>query len=331
MTGNEELRLTEPAEKAVCRVCGCPIGARTFEAREMMQGLRETFTYEICDGCGSFQLKEVPRDLGKYYGEGYYSFNNIVKPRYSWLEKWLKRSRARHALGNRNLVGAVMSRVKGHWPYFDWFKAAEVHFGTNILDVGCGKGDNLLRFASDGFTSLTGVDPFVDADVTLAEKILIYKRTIDEMEGSFDCIFAHHSFEHMPNPQESLRQMARLLNAGGAALIAIPVAGCWAWETYGPNWYQIDAPRHLVLPSASGMRVLAERAGLTIQEIMYYSSDLQMIQSTFYAENVAFAEITPELMRERFPDVERKRLQQRAEQLNAEQRGDQACFILRKR
>lgn len=53
----------------------------------------------------------------------------------------------------------------------------------------------------------------------------------------------HHSFEHIADPFETLCSVRRLLSSG-TCLIRIPIVDSWAWENYGVNWIQIDAPRH---------------------------------------------------------------------------------------
>jgi hypothetical protein len=82
----------------------------------------------------------------------------------------------------------------------------------------------------------------------------------------------HHSLEHVPNPADSLRHMRRLLSPEGWGLVRMPVAGSYGWRTYRENWLGLEPPRHLVIPSLEGMRILAEQADLSIVSTAYDSS-----------------------------------------------------------
>ncbi len=330
MNQTEAATRTSTRSQAVCHLCGHSGSHEVFPVREMMQGLREVFDYTRCPSCGSLQLASPPADLSKYYADNYYSFNVQAKPRYSRVERWLKHARARHGMGKPNLVGAVMVRLKGKWPYFEWFQKAGLTFQSRILDVGCGKGDHLLRLASDGFTALAGADPFVPEDFSPVDGVRIHKKTVHEMEGSFDCVFSSHSFEHMPDPQGDLKRMGQLVTGGGVVLIVVPVADCWAWQQYGVNWFQIDAPRHVSVPSHRGMEILAAGAGLVLESAIYCSTESQMVFSEFYARDIPLVEATPELVAKHYSAEAIAALHTQSLALNAEGRGDQACFILRK-
>src|SRR5213075_2198570 len=75
-----------------------------------------------------------------------------------------------------------------------------------ILDVGCGSGDLLRLLHALGFKNLTGVDPFLAADLTTPEGIKIWKKELGQMPGSFQVLMLHHSFEHMTEPVAVLAQ-----------------------------------------------------------------------------------------------------------------------------
>jgi hypothetical protein len=58
----------------VCSICGNTGGNKTHSVREMMFGMRDVFQYLECGACGCLQLLNIPKDMGKYYPEQYYSF-----------------------------------------------------------------------------------------------------------------------------------------------------------------------------------------------------------------------------------------------------------------
>jgi hypothetical protein len=63
--------------------------------------------------------------------------------------------------------------------------------------------------------------------------------------------------------------MKRLCGAGGSILLRLPVAGCRSWLKYKANWFALDAPRHLVIPSERGMRALVKRAGMSVSRVAF--------------------------------------------------------------
>jgi hypothetical protein len=95
------------------------------------------------------------------------------------------------------------------------------------------------------------------------------------VEGGWDTILFHHSLEHMPAPVETLRRAAGLLAPGGVVLVGIPTVSCRAWRQYGVHWVQLDAPRHLFVPSRPGLSRMAEAAGLSLRELVDCSTSYQ--------------------------------------------------------
>src|SRR5205085_10674982 len=131
-----------------------------------------------------------------------------------------------------------------------------------------GTGKPLQVLYQFGFRNLTGADAFIDADIFYPNGVKVYKKSLEELEPAFDLITLNHSFEHLPNPLESLLEIGRLLEKDKFALIRIPIVN-FAWEKYGANWVQLDAPRHLFLYTERSFRLLAEKAGFTVEKVIY--------------------------------------------------------------
>src|SRR5713101_494993 len=145
-----------------CRICGNRDGNRKHIAREMMMVLREEFEYIECGSCGCLQVAEVPANLGKYYpAERYYSYQDGYAGFRGPLRNFLRRERAAYVFGRRNPIGFILTRLFGEKEHHRWLKTGDVGFDTSILDVGCGGGELLLNLMSEGFKSLTGVDPYL--------------------------------------------------------------------------------------------------------------------------------------------------------------------------
>jgi SAM-dependent methyltransferase len=147
------------------------------------------------------------------------------------------------------------------------------------------------------------------------------------MDGAFDFIIAHHSFEHMPSPRIALADIRRLLKPGGNALICCPVAGSRAWQEYGAEWVQLDAPRHLFIPSMAGFFKLAKASRLNLWKVSCDSSAFQFWGSELYRRGISLQKgrqgrhFSRRMLRE---------FEKRARNLNQTMEGDSACFYLRK-
>jgi SAM-dependent methyltransferase len=304
-------------------------------AREMMFGYRDEFEYIECGRCGCLQIAHPPHDLARYYPESYWDFQlpRMATEKTGPVSAWLRRKRAEYWLtSDLHVVGKLAAMRHVQPRHIGWLRRGGVrNFDSAILDVGCGLGDRLLTLRQEGFTNLTGVDPFVKEDIHYESGVRVFKRSVHDMEGAFDFITLHHSFEHMPDPLPVLQRLYRLIKPGSTVLIRIPVCGTHAWRTYGVNWVQLDAPRHLFLHSVHSMEILAEQAGLRIQDIVFDSDPLQFWGSEQYAKNIPLLDPRSyEINREGslFTGEQIQQFRQQAARLNLAADGDQACFYL---
>jgi SAM-dependent methyltransferase len=293
----------------------------------MMFGFRDPFTYFECAKCGCVQIQEVPANLAKYYPPNYYSFQKAGA-----LKSLLKQRWAAYSYTGNGLIGPAMSLVLGKNQGVESVKRVNVEKDAAILDVGCGSGDLLLLLHSLGFKNLTGADPFVANDIAYENGVKIWKKDLSQISQKFDVIMSHHSFEHMTNPVETLTHAARLLNPDGVVIIRVPIAGSYAWKTYGANWVQLDAPRHIFLPSVQSMKVLAERTGLKLGEVIHESNEFQFWGSEQYVRDIPLNDprsLAP-LGKQALAYLRMKKYRAQATDLNAKGEGDSACFYFRK-
>jgi 2-polyprenyl-3-methyl-5-hydroxy-6-metoxy-1,4-benzoquinol methylase len=314
-----------------CRICGNDIDNPPVVAREMMFGTREEFVYLECAACGCLQIMEMPAGIGQYYSPGYYSLSS--RPRPSRLKHLLGRARSAQARGQAGLPGRLLVRVFGIAPVVEWLAPAGLDFDGAILEVGSGAGHLLRYLYHAGFSNLTGIDPYIDQDHHYLDNFRVLKRSLDEVESTFDCVIMNHSLEHMPDPLAALRQVSALLKPGCYALVRTPVAGSEAWKRYRANWVQLDAPRHLVIQSEASMKILAAGAGLDLARVVYDSEAFQFWGSEQYARDIPLHDPRSHFKKpaeKLFSAREIQAWEVEARMLNASRRGDQARFYLRK-
>ncbi|ASW88259.1 methyltransferase [Mycobacterium intracellulare] len=304
-------------------------------------GTREVFEYFSCAACDTLQLlNSLDReDLLRFYLPEYYSHNASDEPPYL---RWLTTQQDRFAWRTGGwLVGALITAIPASLRSLMWTHDAsgdvlamlrQLGFvrDSRILDVGCGSGGLLDRLARVGFNQLCGADPFIAGDRKTQEGVPLMKRYLDEVPGEFDLIMFNHSLEHVPDLVGTLKAAYGKLAADGICLVRLPTTSSDAWNIYGADWVNIDAPRHFVIPSRRGMELAADSAGLRVGKTFDDSTFFQFIGSEAYRHDIALTD--PKLFWKIVRIFGLKQIwswQKRAEALNRQGRGDWTGFVLR--
>ena len=296
-----------------------------------MFGTREVFEYQECDHCGSLQIAEIPdtTTLSRHYPSNYYSYN-LPDPKFSLglrqrIILWLVQQRDKAAFNSTNLLGAALKAIKPPSSLINILSIARLRPQERILDVGCGAGALLDRLADLGFTKLNGIDPFITSDIRTRAGVEIRKLSLSEVGEKFDVIMFHHSFEHLPWPEQELQFARKRLNRGGRCIIRIPTPSSEAWKLFQSNWVQLDAPRHLVLISRPGMQALATNCGFTLSSTIDNSTEFGFIGSEAYCRNIPLVEAQWTSL---FSADELIAYNAKAQKLNSVHQGDQTAFVL---
>lgn len=293
-----------------------------------MLGTREEFAYFQCAVCECLQIETIPENLARYYPEGYNGFSNPRTHLYDGLKGQFRRMRYQTALFPDNGVNRALTKL---FPAKQYTLLGQLNLtrSSRILDVGCGAGAYLYPLYELGMTNVRGIDPFA-GPIIYPNGYRVEKKFVSELDGEWDVILFNHSFEHVPNPLETVQAVARLLAPGGVAMIRIPTVSSYAWQHYREHWFQLDAPRHLFLHSVKSMTLLGEQANLPLSDVVYDSDHAQFTTSEKYKRGIAMYEPLPE--KESFLARKRRKwtYQHRAEQLNRDKQGDQAAFMYRK-
>jgi O-antigen/teichoic acid export membrane protein/SAM-dependent methyltransferase len=99
--------------------------------------------------------------------------------------------------------------------------------GKHIADIGCGTGHLLLTIRDDYCPlSLTGFE-YSGAALSLAQTVVpdakfYYLDIYDGINFQFDVVFCVEVLEHLLHPDKALKNVLRMINTSGTALITVP-------------------------------------------------------------------------------------------------------------
>lgn len=126
--------------------------------------------------------------------------------------------------------------------------------GKRVLEVGCGLGIDLVRFARGG-AIVTGID-LVDSIIQLAKKNFELNKINGELltmngedlrfnDNSFDVVYAHGVLAYTTNPMKMIDEVHRVLKPGGKAILMMYHRNSWLFfvaEIFGFKLGREDAP-----------------------------------------------------------------------------------------
>ena len=316
-------------QEKVCSICGGGFSEH-LQVKEEMFGLDEYFDYGLCGECGCLQCASPPGDLSKYYPSDYYSFTPARATKsLKQARRGLKR---RLVLTHPEILSPLFKLWLSSFPMFWIYRQLGVKLSDRLLDVGAGGGAHVAELRSAGARNALGTDPFVAQDVYENDLLLVRKGNLADIQGTFDLITFHHSLEHAIDQVGMLNQARNLLAENGRILVRIPTVSSEAFDTYREKWFQLDAPRHLFLHSHQSLRLVAEKAGLRVDDLFCDSGELQFIASEQYRQGISLFDsrsYTVNKQNSVFRKAQIREFREKTRRVNGELRGDQICAVLR--
>ncbi|MCW3103520.1 MAG: type 12 methyltransferase [Bacteroidetes bacterium] len=221
---------------------------------------RETFQIVKCNSCG-FKFtnpRPEPSELGRYYkSEEYVSHSNTKK---GFINSTYQSVRKYTLLKKLQLISK-------------YYKTGR------ILDIGCGTGEFLNTCKSAKWETI-GIEPDDDARNMAIKNYGLDVRGEAELKNlhdeSFHIITMWHVLEHVPNLNERIEELRRLIKPTGIIIIAVPNCNSLDAKIYKENWAAYDVPRHLYHFTPADMETLFRKHGLKVFSI------LPMIFDSFY-------------------------------------------------
>ncbi len=224
---------------------------------------RETFGLYLDKEKELLITKPQPKkeDLGKYYESDAYishtdSSKNVLEKTYQLAKNYAIKKKVR-------LIE----------------KESFVKTNLQILDIGCGTGD-FLKACKNKNWHVIGVEPNKNARVLAKNKLGILETTnltytdfkpkifdsIKSIEKNkqFDIISMWHVLEHIPDLENYITQLKKLLKPNGTLLIAVPNYKSFDAKHYKEFWAAYDVPRHLWHFSQKAISILFKKENLCV-------------------------------------------------------------------
>lgn len=137
-----------------------------------------------------------------------------------------------------------------------------------LLDIGAGTGDFLVKAKTDGWQT-TGIEPSEKAKSIAQQKgVNFVESTKDLDDHSFDVITMWHVLEHVPNLEEQIQELKRIIKPTGTILIAVPNFNSFDAKHYGMHWAAFDVPRHLWHFSKKAIELLFQKENLKLEKVL---------------------------------------------------------------
>ncbi len=137
-----------------------------------------------------------------------------------------------------------------------------------LVDVGCADGYFLELARADGW-EVMGVEISEEMAAESSGRLNIpIVTSVDRLPpGEFDVITMWEVLEHLPDPVAELQRLVQRLRPGGFLMLSTPNAGHWQALRAPETWTAYRPPAHLVLFTADSLRLVLEKACLSIARI----------------------------------------------------------------
>lgn len=214
-------------------------------------GNKSGFEILVCRSCKTIYTSRVPEQNEAENYDEYYTAANLSAPEF-----------IRYRL--EEIVGSFAPYRKSN----------------RLLDVGFGSG-TILQTARDLCWEISGQEvskPAIEQARGLGFDV--FHGELEDAkfpDGHFDVVTASEVIEHLPEPQKTLHEIARILRPGGLLWATTPSARSLSFRLMKEKWTVLSPPDHTQLYSKKGVQIMLAKVGfhdLNIQTLGMNPSEL---------------------------------------------------------
>lgn len=270
-------------ENLKCKCCN-RVGLKSlYIGKDRLHGLAGDFTLFICPNCGvvSVYPQLSNEEIEKYYPEEYISYPIPIEKETSKLKRL---DRQYGVFKRRRKVERYTKKKAGR-----------------ILDIGCATGVFLNEMKAHGWECY-GIEPSVYASDIAKNQLGLnvlngYLDDVQFDDHYFDVITLWDVFEHLANPNKTLRIIKRILKPDGTLVITMPNIDSWERKIFKQYWAGWDVPRHYHIFSENAIQNLLRNHGMHIDNLISFTGALGAIRISmdFWINSRRFTEKTRHL------------------------------------
>jgi SAM-dependent methyltransferase len=246
-----------------CRLCG-RVGKTIFSTRDCKRSYDRTeYAVAWCKECdlGRVAADFTPQEAIKFFDIPYYTH---------------EAQRQANEVERRTALDRIIVHLAWRADKSLHFSPAELGSanGRSICDIGCGNGDQLVRFREAGFATV-GVEPDPVARTTAAKRLgEVFDGTLEilpeqVLARKFDVVFISHVLDACCDFKAGLTNVRSILGPGGILIAEVPNCASKGFRRYGADWPWVDIPRHQAFFTDKSLRRAVQSSGLDAQKIAY--------------------------------------------------------------
>ena len=263
----------EEQEDIACPLCGAHEPKPVLVARDLLFAHPGGYPLVRCAQCAMQYVSPRPTGaaLGKHYPDDYFGYSlHEDAPRI--LQPFLRAMARGISLRRLGYLEAVTGKI-----------APE----AKLLDVGCGVNRLLHCIQEERGCVGTGLDfkPEIVAYVRDKLQMPIVQGSLDSAgfaDAAFDVVLMMEYLEHELDPRGTLLEARRVLRPGGHLALELPYVG-WAGRMFGPNWWNLDIPRHLMFFTPPTLEKMLAQCGFELCSVRPFTLPLYVGMSMVQA------------------------------------------------
>ena len=244
------LRNMKRINHTCCPLCKSKEIEKRFACKDMF-ATGEEFNIFECHECGLVFTQGVPdeKEIGRYYeSPSYISHSNTSKGVMNKAYHWVRSIMLRRKVA---LIGKLTLLKSGR-----------------LLDYGAGTGYFARSMAKAGW-DVTAIEKSSQArELSQAEfgfEIFPEEHLADIGEKELDVVTMWHVMEHIQDPDRMWKEIHRILDDTGIAVIALPNCKSYDAQEYKEHWAAYDVPRHLWHFTPSTIMRWGEKHGFILE------------------------------------------------------------------
>lgn len=309
-------KISSLSDVDVCPICG------STGVTETISGVSDNVSFAVdykgsimqCSHCGHaflspvVNLDQLHLAYDDYYTQNKTNLNissSAKRDKFSFFVKFYE-FRFKPLFSVKGMVIDFLSKII---PLINYFLMRAVRFlpvpvqnsEVTLLDVGCGRGDFLVRSQYCGYRAI-GID-FDPETIDIANKRGLTAKVCEIQDLpediKYDVISLSHVIEHVKDPIAMLKEIQLRLKVGGYFYIATPNFNSAGRETFGKYWRGCDVPRHFQFFNMDQLESILKDVGFSRVERVYdLPQSINCIRSSLrlkYASGVSFSDFVNEL------------------------------------